>query len=81
MVTLYLKRRGKPVWFTGIPAIFMMGSTLVSMVVNLRHFILGPKPDYLLGIMGSILFLLGCWLVVEAILVFTDRSSDESPED
>lgn len=80
MVTLYLKRRGKPVWFTGIPAVFMMGSTLVSMVVNLRHFVLGPKPDYLLGTMGGILFLLGCWLVVEAVLVFTDggaRSDDE----
>jgi carbon starvation protein len=74
MVTLYLKRRGKPVWYTGLPALFMMGSTLVSMVINLQHFVFGPKPDYLLGTVGGILFLLGCWLVVEAFLVFREKA-------
>ena len=79
MATLYLKHRGKPVWFTGIPALFMMGSTLVSMVINLKRFLTGPRADYLLGGVGIVLLLLGAWLVVEAVMALrSNRSTDEA---
>ena len=69
LVTLYLKHRKWPIWFTGIPAIFMMGSTLVAMVGNLRAFATGEETNWLLLIVGGILFVLALWLLVEAVIV------------
>ncbi len=78
MVTLYLKFRGKPVWFTAIPAVFMLGSTLVSMTMNLQKFLGGEKPNYLLGTVGAVLLLLGVWLVIETALALrTDKKTDD----
>jgi carbon starvation protein len=69
LVTLYLKRRGKPVWPVAVPAVFMMASTLVAMAVNLRTFAPGgAKEDTLLLVVGGVLFLLGVWLLIEAAL-------------
>ena len=53
LATLYLRARRKPVIYTGIPAIFMMGSTLVSMVINLRGFIAQSDGSIVLTLMGS----------------------------
>ncbi|MEE2785815.1 MAG: carbon starvation protein A [Myxococcota bacterium] len=78
MVTLYLKHRGKPILYTGIPAVFIMGSTVVSMGLNLKRFLGGTRPDYLLGGVGLILMSLGVWLVVEATLAL--RRSTETTE-
>lgn len=69
LVTLYLKHRKWPIWFTGIPAVFMMGSTLVAMVGNLRAFATGEQKNWLLLIVGGVLFILALWLLVEAVLV------------
>ena len=41
MVTLYLKHRGKPLLYTGIPAVFIMSSTVLSMGFNLKRFLGG----------------------------------------
>ncbi len=69
LATLYLKHRRKPLWFTGVPAVFMMGSTLIAMFSNLLNFAPGgKKPDTLLLVVGGVLFVLGCWLLVEAAL-------------
>ena len=79
MVTLYLKHRGKPVLYTGIPAVFMMGSTLVSMVLNLRRFAMGDSPDLLLTAVGGALLLLGIWLLVEAALALRSERQTDDP--
>ena len=78
MVTLYLKHRGKPTLYTGIPAVFIMATTLVSMTLNLKKFATSQNPDYLLTTVGGILLGLGLWLVVEAILALrrTERTDD-----
>ena len=65
-------------WFTALPAIFMLVSTGISMVSNLTRFLGGPKPNYLLGGVGCVLLGLGVWLVVEAILVlFKSRTETD----
>jgi len=79
MVTLYLKHRGKPIVYTGVPAIFMLGSTLVSMSLNLKRFLTGSSPNYLLGTVGCILLLLGVWLVVETLIAFRSRRTTDDP--
>ena len=68
VVTLYLHRRGRSPWFTGIPMLFMLASTVVAMVSNLRGFWdqwdQGGGP---LFVVGAILLLMALWLVFEAI--------------
>jgi len=69
LVTLYLRKRGKPTWCTAVPAVFMMGSTLSAMVVNLGGF----RKDPVLFAVGVVLLLLGLWLLVEAVLALRPR--------
>ena len=78
LVTLYLRARGKPTLYTGIPAIFMLGSTFISMGLNLRAYLSRPEPDWLLIGMGGALSVLGLWIVVEALLALHAPRSDSS---
>lgn len=80
LATLYLKYRGKPTLYTGIPAIFMLVSTLISMVTNLKTFLGGDTPNYLLGTMGGILLVLGGWLIIESLLILLKDRQEESLE-
>ena len=69
LVSLWLRAKGKPTWPTVLPAVFMMVSTLAAMATNLREFAKGgSQPDPLLFTVGSILFVLAVWLLVEALL-------------
>jgi len=68
-VTLYLYQRGKNALFTGIPALFMLASTLVAMVSNLRDFWKSwDEGGSILFIVGSFLLVLAIWLLIEAVL-------------
>lgn len=62
LVTLYLRRRGKPSWPTAIGAIGMLASTVAAMLVNLTEF-----TDPLLLVVGGALVVLGAGVVLEAI--------------
>ena len=63
LVSLYLKRRGSPVWPTLVPCIFMLCSTLYAMVQNLMKI-----QDRIVWGVGAILMGIALWLVVEAVL-------------
>ena len=80
LVTLYLKRRGKPVWFTGVPALFVMTTTLTAMVRNLRAYcpldgFEGAQPSGLLFGVGLVLFALGVAVLIETGLCMTRRTA------
>jgi carbon starvation protein len=67
--TLYLKQRGRNPLFTGIPMVFMLGSALTAMVLNLRDF----RRDWndggaILFVVGLVLLVLGIWLCIEAVI-------------
>ncbi len=62
LATLYLRHHGRTTWPTAVPAIFMLASTLVAMVGNLRKF-----SDPLLLSVGAILLLLGVGVLLEAV--------------
>jgi carbon starvation protein len=68
LVTLYLKHRGKPTWYTGIPAVFVLLITLSSMVMNLSTYSSGPKADGLLFTVGCVLFLIALGVLFEALM-------------
>jgi len=80
LVSLWLRNRGRATWPTALPAIFMLGSTLAAMTVNLRLYAPGgPNADMLLFGVGSVLFLLGVWLLVESALAL--RKPPHAPGD
>jgi carbon starvation protein len=66
MATLYLRQRDKPTWFTGLPALYVLGITLTAMVHNLIAYSRGEK--HLLLAVGGILFCLALWLTGEVAL-------------
>ena len=71
VVTLYLRQRGKNPWFTGLPMLFMLVSTVVAMIVNLGDFWRQwDRGGAVLFVVGSILLLLALWLLVEGALAF-----------
>ncbi|MEM7049762.1 MAG: carbon starvation protein A [Acidobacteriota bacterium] len=68
VVTLYLVQRRRNPWFTGLPAVFMMVSTLIAMVSNLRDFWADRGAGGgLLFAVGLVLLVLALWLMVEAV--------------
>jgi carbon starvation protein len=72
LATLYLRHKGWPTWPTGIPAVAMLGSTLVAMVINLTE-----MDDPLLLTVGIALLLLGVGIMVEsALAIVRPRSRD-----
>ncbi len=69
VVTLYLRQRGRTIWFTAVPMAFMAVSTFTAMVFKLIGFWNpgpGKDPQWLLLAVGAILFVLASWLLVEA---------------
>jgi carbon starvation protein len=78
VVTVYLKHRQRPLWFTGIPAIFMLGTTLIAMTQNIIKFMQGDPIQWLLLIVGASLWLLGVWIVAEGIWVLRKEKTESS---
>lgn len=67
-VTLYLRQSGKPLWYTGLPALFMLVSTSIAMLWKLCEFI--ERAQWLLFSVGVALFVLMTWVVAEAMIIF-----------
>jgi carbon starvation protein len=68
-VTIYLFLRRRNYLYTLVPMIFMIVTTIVAMVSNVRTFFL--EGNYLLFAVGTAVFLLALWLIVEGVLRFT----------
>ena len=78
-VTLYLRARGRNAWFTGLPMLFMLGTTSLAMAENLQSFSNGwtfhPTSDgtavpWALFAVAAIMALLTLWLLLEAGAAF-----------
>jgi len=65
VVAVWLKKKGKRVWFVVIPMVFMLGMTLwaLSLVIIQYKF-------SLIGFIGVILLFLAAMLIIEAIEIF-----------
>jgi len=74
-VTLYLFLRKKNYLYTLVPMVFMIVTTLVAMVSNVKTFF--EQQNYLLLGVGGMVLGLALWLIVEGVLRFT-RGRDEA---
>ncbi len=85
LITIYLVRRGKSAKFTGIPAIFMIGTTIVALLMTSWNAFMwarmadkpqvfarwGHSPEFT-TIMSSLAGILGIVLVILALFVIRD---------
>lgn len=64
-VSVYLMRKKRPSFYTLIPMAFMLVTTMVAMVGQIRTEL--AKPDYLLVGVGLAILILAIWLSIEAL--------------
>ena len=73
VITFYLWRRGRAIWFLVIPMVFMLIMPMWAMIHQLFKspgWLAGDKPDYLLGGIGLATILLEIWMIIEAVKLF-----------
>jgi carbon starvation protein len=77
LATLYLKQRGGMKYLaTAVPCTIMLVITNWAMVKNEMSFI--GKKDWLLAIIGGVIFSLALWMTIEALVTFRFKSPMES---
>jgi len=68
VITIYLARQKVSTVYTAIPMVFMIIMTGWAMILNLQSY--AAKANWLLFIIGLIVFVLEIWMIIEAIIVF-----------
>lgn len=79
VVCFWLWRRGKPIWFAAIPAIFMLIMPGWALIESIRYE-WWPTGSYLLVAIAVGAILLEAWMVIEALLLWPKvRGVAEAP--
>jgi carbon starvation protein len=84
VVTTYLRKKGKPIWFTLVPAAIMFVITGFAMTYKIRDFafgdpVTGAGPKIHLLIIGVIVVALEVWMAVEAVMVLLRPAAAAAP--
>ena len=66
-VTIYLYRKRKPILYTMLPMLLVLGATISGMVMGVINAV--GKQQWEVAIVGSVIFLLAGWVMLEALLV------------
>jgi len=66
-VTIYLYRKKKPIIYTLAPMFLVLGTTIAGMVMGVFGAI--AKGQWIVAIVGSVIFLLAAWVLIEGLLV------------
>lgn len=84
-VTVWLRRRGRPVWYTLGPTVFMLAMTLWSLAVTLEQHLVRARAGVAatahhveFGV-ALLLAAMAAWLVVEAILLAREKTPGPTP--
>jgi carbon starvation protein len=72
---MYLYLRKKNFLYTAVPMVFMLVTTLIAMVSNVRTFF--SQGNHLLLVVGAAVLVLAVWLIIEGVLRFT-RGREEA---
>jgi carbon starvation protein len=84
-VTVWLRRRGRSVWYTLVPMVFMLAMTLWSLSVTIEQHLarmqagIAAMAHHVEFGVAVLLAAMAVWLVVEAVLLARDKSSDPQP--
>ena len=90
VITFYLWRRGRAIWFLAIPMIFMLVMPMWAMLHQLfvsPGWLKAGQINYLLGGIGLATIALEVWMIIEALKLFPaakgvleESALDQSPE-
>ena len=69
VISVWLRRQGKPVVYTLLPMIFVGAATVVAMLGELRGYITHFSEQWLLAIMGGLILALDVWVILEGVRV------------
>lgn len=70
VITFYLWRRGKAIWFVALPLAFMIVMPAWAMVLQLQSWFESDTINIPLVVMAIATLLLEAWMLVEAMLLF-----------
>jgi len=74
VVSVWLRRQGRPYAYTLIPMLFVSVATVASMLGEVRGYFAEFGDHWLLAIMGSLILALDLWVVFEGLRVLvSDR--------
>jgi carbon starvation protein len=79
VVTTYLKKTGKPIWFTLLPAAVMFVITGAAMVYNVIDFYGGGLGKLHLLAISAIVIALELWMIAEALGVLFGKGQSGPP--
>jgi carbon starvation protein len=72
VVTVWLKRLGRPYGYTFIPMLFVGSATFVAMVTEVWNHVL--LSNWMLAAMGATILVLDVWVLLEGFRVFAQRT-------
>ncbi len=75
VVSVWLRRLGRPVVYTLAPMIFVGSATVIAMLGELRGYFAHFSDQWLLAVMGSLILLLDVWVVFEGVRVLTAKTT------
>ncbi len=70
VITVYLKKRGRPTAYTLIPMLIMLVLTGVAMAFNLRDFYLKGTASLHLFLISAVIVVLEGWMVIESLVLW-----------
>ncbi len=68
VISFWLWRRNKPVWFVVLPTIFMLIMPAWAMVIDIQKY--WAKSSYLLVFVAGVTLVLEAWMIIEAVLMW-----------
>ena len=81
IVSIWLRRNGRPYVYTLVPMIFVGAATIASMLGEVRGYFADFSEQWLLAVMGSVILVLDAWVILEGMRVLlTDRIDDAVAE-
>ena len=76
VVSIWLRKNGRPVVYTLVPMIFVGAATVVAMLGEVRGYWTNFSEQWLLAVMGSLILVLDVWVVLEgARVLIADRGA------
>ena len=69
VVSIWLRRSGRPFIYTLVPMIFVSAATVTAMLGELRGYFANFADQWLLASMGSLILLLDIWVIGEGVRV------------
>jgi len=75
--TVYLAKKKKPIWITGLPMLFMMIITLYATFLNLKKFIDGGNN--LLIFITIVTLVIAIWIIIEGFVAIAKAGRESEP--